>query len=84
MRAHPYARVMLIGVGVGIVAGIAFYGVLRLFGYTPSPYLLVGVVVACIPGTVMLSVIMEGSEIDQEEWREDPRETEGSRPPGSY
>jgi hypothetical protein len=82
MKMHPYLRSALIGLAVGVVAGVAFYAVLRLTGTHVNRYLLVAIVVACIPGSVMLSELLEADELDKEDWQEEQqRTTEESRPP---
>jgi hypothetical protein len=84
MSTHPYARSALIGLVVGIVAGAIFYTVLRLTGTHVNRYLLVAIIVACIPGSIMLSEIFESDEIEAQEMREERQqlgEQGGSTPP---
>jgi hypothetical protein len=68
MRTHPYLRTAFIGLAVGVLVGAAFYLVLRAFGTHASRYLLVAVVLAFIPGAVMLSELIESDELEKEEW----------------
>ena len=82
MKTHPYVRSALIGLAVGVVAGVIFYTVLRLTGTHVNRYLLVAVVVAFIPGYVMLSEIVESVELDDADWkREQSGGSNGSRTP---
>jgi hypothetical protein len=82
MRRHPYVRTALIGVIVGIVVGAAFYGILRAFGTHANRYLLVAIVVAFIPGSVMLSELLEADELDKEDLHEEQQPSgEESRVP---
>jgi hypothetical protein len=84
MKMHPYLRSALIGVAVGVVAGVAFYTVLTLNGTHVNTYLLVAIVVACIPGSVMLSEVMKSAELDEEDWEaEQQGASEESRTPPS-
>jgi hypothetical protein len=84
MKMHPYLRSGLIGLAVGVVVGIAFYAVLRATGTHVNRYLLVAIVAACIPGSVMLSELLEADELDKDDWREEQLPaTEESRTPPS-
>jgi lipopolysaccharide export LptBFGC system permease protein LptF len=78
MRRHPYVRTALIGLVVGIVAGSAFYLILRAFGTHASRYLLVAIVVAFIPGSVMLSELLEADELDKGDWQEEQEQSSGA------
>jgi hypothetical protein len=80
MRMHPYARAALIGLVLGVIVGAAFYGILRAFGTTANRYLLVAIVIFFIPGSVMLSMLIEGTELDEKDWEaEEARIEEGRR-----
>jgi hypothetical protein len=83
LSTHPYARSALIGLVVGIVAGAVFYTVLRLTGTHVNRYLLVAIIVACIPGSIMLSEIFESDEIEAQEMREERQQHGGTPPPSS-
>jgi high-affinity Fe2+/Pb2+ permease len=74
MSKHLYVRAALAGAIVGAAAGVILYWVLRAAGYQPSTYLLIAVVVACIPGSVMLSLTREGEELDEADWRFEARD----------
>jgi high-affinity Fe2+/Pb2+ permease len=83
---HPYARAALIGLVVGIVVGVAFYAILRAFGTTANRYLLVAIVIFFIPGGVMLSILIEGTELDEDDWKAEQaklEERQRSVPPKS-
>jgi hypothetical protein len=84
MRNHPYVRTAFAGLVVGVAVGAAFYGVLRLFGTHANTYLLVAIVVAFIPGSVMLSELIESDQLekaeDQERPDEDPQPSPGPSP----
>jgi uncharacterized membrane protein len=69
MRRHPYVRTALIGLIVGIGVGVAFYLILRAFGTHASWYLLVAIVAAFIPGSVMLSELLEADELEKADWQ---------------
>jgi uncharacterized membrane protein len=71
MRAHPYVRSALIGVILGILVGVAFYVILRVFGEHANRYLLVAIVVLTIPGYVMLSELLASDELDKADWQEE-------------
>jgi hypothetical protein len=71
MRRHPYARTALVGLIVGIGVGVAFYLILRAFGTHASWYLLVAIVAAFIPGSVMLSELLESDELEKREWQDE-------------
>lgn len=81
MRHHPYVRSALIGLVVGIVAGAAVYGVLRLFGTHANRYLLGAIVVFCVPGSVMLSEIVKNEEFDEVAWEEEQARLEAQQRP---
>ncbi|MDX6580224.1 MAG: hypothetical protein QOJ47_1773 [Gaiellales bacterium] len=82
MTRHPYVRTAFIGLLVGIVVGAAFYGILRAFGTHTNRYLLVAIVVAFIPGSVMLAELLEADELDKEDWHEETEQSgEESRVP---
>jgi multisubunit Na+/H+ antiporter MnhE subunit len=82
MTRHPYVRTALIGLIVGIVVGAVFYGILRAFGTHANRYLLVAIVVAFIPGSVMLAELLEADELDKEDWQEETEQSgEESRVP---
>jgi thiamine transporter ThiT len=63
-RPHPYLRAALIGFLVGVLAGIVAYGVFRVFGTSANFYLLGAIVLACIPGAITLSLILEGDTLE--------------------
>lgn len=82
MTRHPYVRTALIGLIVGIVVGAVFYGILRAFGTHANRYLLVAIVVAFMPGSVMLAELLEADELDKEDWQEETEQSgEESRVP---
>lgn len=61
--SSPYARAALAGVLVGVLAGGVAYGVFRYFGVRANLYLLGAIVVACIPGSVTLSLILKSDTL---------------------
>jgi hypothetical protein len=85
MRTHPVLRSSIFGLVLGIVVGVAFYAGLRLFGYDVNRYLLVAIVVFCIPGYVLLSMLLEEDELDDLDWHaeRDRYAEEARKPPPS-
>jgi hypothetical protein len=63
-RPHPYLRAALIGLLVGVLAGAVAYAVFRQFGTPANFYLLGAIVLACIPGSITLSLILEGDALE--------------------
>jgi hypothetical protein len=83
VRSHPWLLSALRGLVVGIVAGVAFYVILRATGTHVNRYLLVAVVCAFIPGSIMLSELLEADELEALDWEDDGRERETGRPPSA-
>jgi hypothetical protein len=63
-RPHPYWHAALAGLFVGIFAGVAAYAVFRSFGMPTNLYLLGAIVLACIPGSITLSLILAGDSLE--------------------